>query len=74
MPLRPRDDQPLGDGQGQPAGNHGGDGLGDDDWFPPGPNYLAQFRKPMTEAEMDEMARALERAIVEVFGEPDDEP
>lgn len=73
LSLWPENEHLLGDGHEHPVGDDHQDGLDDDDRFPPGPNYLAQFRKPMTEAEMDEMARALEQAIAEVFGEPPDE-
>lgn len=58
LPLRP-------DG-GRLLDEHLLNGLGDD---MPGPNFLAQFRPPMTEAERDEITRALEQAIVEWLAE-----
>lgn len=70
MSFWPEDDQTRDDGHDQPDEHHLLVGLGDDDWRPD-PNFLAQFRQPVTEEQLDEMARALEQAIAEVFGEPD---
>lgn len=37
------------------------------DWHPPGPNFLAEFRNPMTEVELDEAAAELGCALEAVF-------
>lgn len=48
------------------------DNVDDLDWAfdeRPDPNFLAQFRKPMTEAEEEEFAMAIMEAIVSAFEE-----
>lgn len=40
-----------------------------DDDAMPGPNFLAQFRQPMTEEDWDEVVRTLEQAIIEWLAE-----
>lgn len=47
----------------------GDSGHGQDDCFPPGPNYLAQFRKPMTEEDWAEATRDFEQAITDWLNE-----
>jgi hypothetical protein len=41
--------------------------IDEDDLFPPGPNFLAQFRKPMSEEEIDEAAAEFEAALVAIL-------
>lgn len=69
LSLWPTDEHPLDNVHEHLVGEHPGDGLDDDDWFPPDPNYLAQFREPTTEADMVEMARILEEAVIEFLTE-----
>lgn len=62
----------MDDSSVPPNDDHHDDGADGDDGLFPDSNFLAQFRRPVTEAEMDEMVAALERAITEVFGAPDE--
>ncbi|MFZ6761717.1 hypothetical protein [Pseudoroseomonas sp. WGS1072] len=41
----------------------------DDEDAMPGPNFLAQFRAPMTDEDWDDVVRTLEQAIVEWLAE-----
>lgn len=68
-PMQPEDDQPLGNDLDRSAGDHQQD---DEDWLLLDPNFLAQFRKPMTEAELDTAARELEQAIKAWLEETED--
>ena len=54
------------------SGDHWPDG-GEDDTFPPGPNYLARFRRPLTEEEMEEAAAKFEAAVIEWLRKMDEE-
>jgi hypothetical protein len=68
-PMQPEDNKLLGNDLDRPADEHQQD---DEDWLLIDPNFLAQFRRPMTEAELDEAARKLEQAIKEWLEETED--
>lgn len=53
-------------------GDDADDMLGDEDWVPPGANYLAQFRKPMSEEEFEEVAADFVRATITWLNETEE--